>query len=629
MPKNKGKNKNTPKLPRTAYGSPARNPKKVTASILAESSLAALTPRTDKKKKRPSTPSGSLTASSDQPEAISEAFVPPSDTILEDPEQHDLLEDDDDMDVEIDDVRSKILPSSIQLQSLDKIFSEADAKLRATQLFQWLIHPVSVADFFQTYWEKKPLHIRRNKPDFYQQIFSSQKLDQPLKQNKMEYGKHIDVTNYIDEERTTLNKGTDVAQQKDIWDMFTNQGASLRVYHPQEFDDEIYKMCASLQEFFNCVVGCNIYLTPGGSAPSRDPKYPWHSFYKTGPSHSSSSSSKDSGDVKKANQGFAPHYDDVDVFILQLEGRKHWELFAPTPEQSLPRYSSGNLERDEIGEPFKKIALEQGDFLYFPRGIIHQAFTDQNLHSMHATISTMQRWTYRDYLAKAIPAALEIIFQDDISFRKALPIDMFDFMGAINSDHEDERRALFEKKIKGLFSKLLQHIPYDAAADQMAVDFLHDSLPAYIVDTPLSCTIDTLSKTAASTPSKKAKRKSLNKGNTAVPPDPADAVNLFSRVRLVSPSSSRIVLMDEAIYFHYNTQNTRNFHEVPPKYLDFPPEAGPALEFLFDSYPDWIPVSSLPGLDHNEDKLEVARVLFSAGTLQMYSMNSFTSPSMK
>ncbi len=206
---------------------------------------------------------------------------------------------------------------------------------------------------------------------------------------------------------------------------------------------------------------------------------------------------------------------------------------------------------------------------------------------------------------------------------------MFDFMGAINSDHEDERRALFEKKIKGLFSKLLQHIPYDAAADQMAVDFLHDSLPAYTVNTPLSCTIDTLSKAAASTPSKKAKRRSLNKGNTAVPPDPADVINLFSRVRLVSPSSSRIVLMDEAIYFHYNTQNTRNFHEVPPKYLDFPPEAGPALEFLFDSYPDWIPVSSLPGLDHNEDKLEVARVLFSAGTLQMYSMNSFTSPSMK
>lgn len=189
MTKNKGKNKKTPKPIKTAYGSPARNPKKVKASLLAESSLAALTPRTDKKKKKPSTPSSSIVASGDEPEAISEAFVPPSESILEDPEQHELLEDDDDMDVEIDDLRSKLLPSSIQLQSLDKIFAEADAKVRATQLFQWLIHPVSVADFFQTYWEKKPLHIRRNKPDFYQQIFSSQKLDQPLKQNKMEYGK--------------------------------------------------------------------------------------------------------------------------------------------------------------------------------------------------------------------------------------------------------------------------------------------------------------------------------------------------------------------------------------------------------------------------------------------------------
>ena len=29
------------------------------------------------------------------------------------------------------------------------------------------------------------------------------------------------------------------------------------------------------------------------------------------------------------SQGFAPHYDDIEAFVLQLEGRKHWRVYAP------------------------------------------------------------------------------------------------------------------------------------------------------------------------------------------------------------------------------------------------------------------------------------------------------------
>lgn len=28
-------------------------------------------------------------------------------------------------------------------------------------------------------------------------------------------------------------------------------------------------------------------------------------------------------------QGFAPHYDDIEAFILQLEGKKYWRLYNP------------------------------------------------------------------------------------------------------------------------------------------------------------------------------------------------------------------------------------------------------------------------------------------------------------
>lgn len=29
-------------------------------------------------------------------------------------------------------------------------------------------------------------------------------------------------------------------------------------------------------------------------------------------------------------QGFAPHFDDIEAFVLQMEGTKHWKLNAPS-----------------------------------------------------------------------------------------------------------------------------------------------------------------------------------------------------------------------------------------------------------------------------------------------------------
>ena len=48
-------------------------------------------------------------------------------------------------------------------------------------------------------------------------------------------------------------------------------------------------------------------------------------------------------------QGFAPHYDDIEAFVLQLEGKKHWKVYQPVVnltdpdnkiDERLPRMSS-------------------------------------------------------------------------------------------------------------------------------------------------------------------------------------------------------------------------------------------------------------------------------------------------
>ena len=62
-------------------------------------------------------------------------------------------------------------------------------------------------------------------------------------------------------------------------------------------------MCLS-DELFENDAGVNVYITP----------YPNES---------------------KVEQGFAPHYDDIDAFLLQLEGKKQWNLYKPPNEEML------------------------------------------------------------------------------------------------------------------------------------------------------------------------------------------------------------------------------------------------------------------------------------------------------
>ena len=59
-----------------------------------------------------------------------------------------------------------------------------------------------------------------------------------------------------------------------------------------------------------------------------------------------------------------------------------------------------NLSQKELGEPILDRVLEPGNFLYFPRGVIHQASTPSNAHSLHITLSVHQKICWSDYIEK-------------------------------------------------------------------------------------------------------------------------------------------------------------------------------------------------------------------------------------
>ena len=76
----------------------------------------------------------------------------------------------------------------------------------------------------------------------------------------------------------------------------------------------------------------------------------------------------------KGAQGFAPQHNDVDVFVMQLEGYKRWRVCAPFGKgETLPRESSRDYGDDEVEERGEEVldldvVLGPGDVLYLPCG---------------------------------------------------------------------------------------------------------------------------------------------------------------------------------------------------------------------------------------------------------------------
>ena len=141
--------------------------------------------------------------------------------------------------------------------------------------------------------------------------------------------------------------------------------------------DKLWALLSNLENFCSRRPGCNAYWTPANS------------------------------------QGFAPHWDDIDAFVLQIEGRKRWRLY-PTRDVSekFPRFSSAEFSKEERKRleesKYVEIILEPGDLMYMPRGTIHEAFCIANDDdeegkgddeaSLHLTISVNQRNTFADIL---------------------------------------------------------------------------------------------------------------------------------------------------------------------------------------------------------------------------------------
>ena len=182
-----------------------------------------------------------------------------------------------------------------------------------------ILDPISVKNFFQNYWQKKHLIIRRNK---FKNLFDFSMLDKYL--NRYPYVKSLQILDYDDNDtRWCLDKHKELKQpmlkKEEVYDLW-RKGKSFVIPFAEYENKPLVDICFELEKYF-AHGQANIYASP-----------------------------------KAGSKSFPPHKDSTENFLFHTEGRVKWTLYK-------------DFDNKEILDEFY---LEAGDLLYIPIGMWHK-----------------------------------------------------------------------------------------------------------------------------------------------------------------------------------------------------------------------------------------------------------------
>jgi ribosomal protein L16 Arg81 hydroxylase len=207
-----------------------------------------------------------------------------------------------------------------------------------------IVSPVGRSVFLGEYFGKNFLYIQGH-PDKFSGLITWQELNGILEHHRLEQrlrvfkdSAPIPVESYT---RNSRVSGPDLASK-------LRDGATLFLKDIDEIHDPLTLLTHRLGRTLRCRVAANLYAV-------------WH-----------------------ANRGLDLHWDDHDALILQVYGKKQWQIHGRAPER-FP-LSSGRAQNGLTSNgPIWEQCLEQGDCLYIPRGWWHLATPCEDA-SLHITV---------------------------------------------------------------------------------------------------------------------------------------------------------------------------------------------------------------------------------------------------
>lgn len=244
--------------------------------------------------------------------------------------------------------------------------------------FDRLVAPVTRAAFMASYYELTPLVLHREEPSYYAGLLSLEDMWDHIEMrcpgsggiNLVKLGEAQNPSDWLGP-NGRADPVLVMAMFDDGWTVALNK------MHDQL--PALGDLCAAAEAVFSCPFQTNLYLTPPGA------------------------------------QGFKPHWDTHDVFVLQVHGSKTWTLYDTQVE--LPLVGQSFDEHKPAPGPISAtFTLRAGDLLYCPRGLMHSAASSTDT-SLHITLGLMGR-TWSELLVEAVSKmALE-----EPALRRNLPV---------------------------------------------------------------------------------------------------------------------------------------------------------------------------------------------------------------
>jgi len=291
-----------------------------------------------------------------------------------------------------------------------------------------LLAPKRVNDFLSQYWEQQPLLISRKSQHCYAGLLTTSDLDSLISQIRSPHT--ASLLRVVKRDGDQLISKTVPYTQRGNPDIHfcyaaLDEGYTIILNGLDQRWRSISMLCRRLEAQLNNRIGANAYFTPSGS------------------------------------QGFLPHADDHDVFILQLEGSKDWTIYKPIVHLPLEEQRV-KIRIDALGKPLKHARLNAGDLLYIPRGFIHEGLAG-GFASLHLTIG-IHAYRWLDLVKEIATVAAE----QTLALRKAVPPLTMGSPSGINT---------VQTQCQSLMDRLTREVPVEDALARLRARLLESANP--------------------------------------------------------------------------------------------------------------------------------------------------------
>lgn len=287
-----------------------------------------------------------------------------------------------------------------------------------------LVAPHGGEDFIASHFERQRLLVQRNKPDYFASLLTLDDIDRIV--TTLEASDE-DIS-LVSAERqikyTEYCYGDDTIDADQLFRLH-EAGATVILNHLHRRHPPLAGLCAALELEFSAPFQTNVYLTPA------------------------------------AAQGFKPHFDTHDVFVLQVAGSKRWQLYG-TPVELALRGHGDAARQDDPGPVSEEFELRAGDTLYIPRGLVHDARSTDEM-SLHITVG-LKAWTWFDLMLEAV----EELASRERDARAALPPGFA---------REGFDRQGYRAKFAELAARLAKEVDADTLLDRFQERFVDGRRP--------------------------------------------------------------------------------------------------------------------------------------------------------